>query len=61
MPANTMDVFEEWESDVRGYCRIYPTVFKSASNARQVDEAGKSYIDFFAAPGCSISATTTSV
>ncbi|MGD2132927.1 MAG: aspartate aminotransferase family protein [Maricaulaceae bacterium] len=46
-----MDVFETWESDVRGYCRTYPTVFKSASNARQVDEKGRSYIDFFGGAG----------
>ncbi|ROR72343.1 aspartate aminotransferase family protein [Bogoriella caseilytica] len=43
--------FEQWESEVRGYCRAYPTVFASASNARQVDEDGKSYIDFFAGAG----------
>jgi len=46
-----MEVFERWESDIRGYCRTYPTVFKTASNARQVDENGKSYIDFFAGAG----------
>lgn len=46
-----MNVFEKWESDIRGYCRLYPTVFTSASNARQVDEAGKSYVDFFAGAG----------
>jgi diaminobutyrate-2-oxoglutarate transaminase len=46
-----MDVFDQWESEVRGYCRVYPTVFQSASNARQVDESGKSYIDFFAGAG----------
>lgn len=46
-----MDVFEKWESEIRGYCRLYPTVFKSASNARQIDEAGKSYVDFFAGAG----------
>ncbi len=46
-----MQVFERWESEIRGYCRAYPTVFKSASGARQVDEAGKSYIDFFAGAG----------
>ncbi|MGM0563300.1 MAG: aspartate aminotransferase family protein [Pseudomonadota bacterium] len=46
-----MQVFEQWESEIRGYCRAYPTVFKSASNARQVDEDGKSYIDFFAGAG----------
>ena len=46
-----MELFERWESEVRGYSRNYPTVFKSASNARQTDEAGKSYIDFFAGAG----------
>lgn len=46
-----MDVFEQWESEVRGYCRTWPTTFASASNARQVDEAGKSYIDFFGGAG----------
>lgn len=46
-----MDLFELWESEIRGYCRAYPTVFASASNARQVDEQGRSYIDFFAGAG----------
>ncbi|MCG7309738.1 aspartate aminotransferase family protein [Brachybacterium sp. ACRRE] len=44
-------VFEQHESEIRGYCRNYPTVFASASNARQVDEDGTSYIDFFAGAG----------
>lgn len=46
-----MTPFEQWESQVRGYCRAYPTVFVSASNARQVDEEGRSYIDFFGGAG----------
>lgn len=46
-----MHVFEQWESDIRGYSRTYPTVFASASNARQVDESGRSFIDFFAGAG----------
>jgi diaminobutyrate-2-oxoglutarate transaminase len=49
--AQGTEVFQQWESELRGYCRLYPTVFKSASNARQVDEGGKSYIDFFAGAG----------
>lgn len=44
-------VFESHESTIRGYCRNYPTVFASASNARQVDEDGTSYLDFFAGAG----------
>lgn len=46
-----MELFEQWESEIRGYCRAYPTVFKTASNAIQVDENGKTYIDFFAGAG----------
>jgi diaminobutyrate-2-oxoglutarate transaminase len=45
------DIFEQWESNIRSYCRAFPTVFTSASNARQVDEDGRSYIDFFAGAG----------
>ncbi len=44
-------IFEQWESGIRGYSRAYPTVFSSASNARQIDEAGRSYIDFFSGAG----------
>ncbi|PWH06641.1 diaminobutyrate--2-oxoglutarate transaminase [Brachybacterium endophyticum] len=44
-------VFENHESEIRGYCRNYPTVFATASNARQVSEDGTSYIDFFGGAG----------
>ncbi|WP_114854747.1 aspartate aminotransferase family protein [Brachybacterium sp. YJGR34] len=44
-------VFEQHESTIRGYSRAYPTVFASASGARQVDEEGRSYLDFFAGAG----------
>ncbi len=46
-----MSIFEERESDIRAYCRVYPTVFDTAKNARQTDENGKEYIDFFAGAG----------
>lgn len=46
-----MELFEQWESEIRGYSRAYPTVFTKASNARQEDEQGRSYIDFFAGAG----------
>lgn len=46
-----MNVFDERESDIRAYCRVYPVVFDKASNARQTDENGKEYIDFFAGAG----------
>lgn len=46
-----MSIFEQRESNLRGYCRIYPTVFTTAYNARQTDENGREYIDFFAGAG----------
>ncbi|MCU4676424.1 diaminobutyrate--2-oxoglutarate transaminase [Catenovulum sp. 2E275] len=46
-----MSIFEQRESDIRAYCRVYPVVFKTADNARQTDEDGKEYIDFFAGAG----------
>ena len=46
-----MDIFERRESNVRGYCRAFPTVFAKAKNAEQWDENGKRYIDFFAGAG----------
>lgn len=46
-----MSIFEERESDIRAYCRVYPVVFDTALNARQTDENGKEYIDFFAGAG----------
>lgn len=46
-----MTIFEQRESAIRAYSRVYPVVFKSALNARQTDENGKEYIDFFAGAG----------
>ncbi|MBU2886577.1 aspartate aminotransferase family protein [Gilvimarinus agarilyticus] len=46
-----MSIFTARESEIRGYCRVYPVVFDTASNAIQVDDQGKEYIDFFAGAG----------
>lgn len=46
-----MSIFDQRESDIRAYCRVYPVVFDKADNARQTDENGKEYIDFFAGAG----------
>lgn len=46
-----MKTFEQHESAIRGYSRVYPTVFDKAENARQIDTKGKEYIDFFAGAG----------
>lgn len=43
--------FERYESNVRTYCRAFPTVFCNAKGARLFDEAGRAYIDFFAGAG----------
>lgn len=44
-------VFETYESEVRSYCRKFPTVFTKAQNATLFDEEGNSYIDFFCGAG----------
>ncbi|GAB1259269.1 aspartate aminotransferase family protein [Aurantivibrio plasticivorans] len=46
-----MTIFEKRESSIRAYSRVYPVVFKSATNARQTDANGNTYIDFFAGAG----------
>ena len=46
-----MRSFEEIESNVRGYCRAFPTVFRHARGACLYDEQGRRYIDFFAGAG----------
>ena len=44
-------VFENIESNVRSYCRNFPTVFTKAKGAIMTDENGKDYVDFFAGAG----------
>lgn len=44
-------VFENYESNVRSYCRSFPTVFVKAKGSVMTDEAGKDYVDFFAGAG----------
>ncbi|GAA2304674.1 diaminobutyrate--2-oxoglutarate transaminase [Actinomadura luteofluorescens] len=46
-----MDVFDRMESEVRGYCRSWPTVFTAAQGSHMTDENGKTYLDFFAGAG----------
>lgn len=46
-----MNVFERYESQVRSYCRGWPTVFTRAQGSRITDEDGRSYLDFFAGAG----------
>ena len=46
-----MDVFERLESEVRSYCRNWPTVFHTAQGSRIHDEHGRTFLDFFAGAG----------
>ncbi|MCP8899799.1 diaminobutyrate--2-oxoglutarate transaminase [Gilvimarinus xylanilyticus] len=46
-----MRIFEEMESEVRGYVRSFPTVFDVAKGSELFDENGTRYIDFFAGAG----------
>ncbi len=46
-----MTIFDDRESEIRAYARTYPVVFDKAENARQTDENGNEYIDFFAGAG----------
>lgn len=46
-----METFERLESEVRSYCRMFPTVFSTAKGHLVRDEAGREYIDFFAGAG----------
>ena len=45
------NAFENYESNVRSYCRSFPTVFTKAKGSVMTDEDGKEYIDFFAGAG----------
>lgn len=47
----SMHVFEALESEVRSYCRSFPTVFTRAKGYKMWDAAGHEYIDFFAGAG----------
>ncbi|MEW2526947.1 diaminobutyrate--2-oxoglutarate transaminase [Streptomyces sp. NPDC047071] len=46
-----LSVFETLESEVRSYCRGWPTVFDRAQGSRMYDEDGHEYLDFFAGAG----------
>ena len=44
-------VFEQYESEVRSYCRKFPEVFTTSKGAIIRGESGKEYIDFFCGAG----------
>lgn len=46
-----MDIIKKRESEVRGYCRSFPTTFATSEGATLTDIDGRNYIDFFAGAG----------
>ncbi|MGP3972087.1 diaminobutyrate--2-oxoglutarate transaminase [Streptomyces sp. 6N223] len=46
-----LSVFEAVESEVRSYCRGWPTVFDRAQGSYMYDEDGHTYLDFFSGAG----------
>ena len=46
-----MNIFEKYESEVRGYCRSFPVVFETAKGVHMKGADGKDYLDFFAGAG----------
>lgn len=45
------DLYEQYESNVRSYCRRFPAVFDKAQNDIITDTDGHRYIDFFCGAG----------
>ena len=46
-----MSIFDTLESQVRSYCRSWPTVFDRAAGSWMYAEDGKPYLDFFSGAG----------
>lgn len=46
-----MSIFNRLESEVRSYCRLFPTVFTTGVGDYLTDENGKTYIDFLSGAG----------
>ncbi|MCL2736088.1 MAG: aspartate aminotransferase family protein [Propionibacteriaceae bacterium] len=44
-------IFTTYESEVRSYCRTFPTVFTKAKGSLLTDQDGRTYIDFFNGAG----------
>ncbi|MBP1325835.1 diaminobutyrate-2-oxoglutarate transaminase [Leucobacter exalbidus] len=46
-----LEIFDRFESEVRGYVRSFPVVFEQAQGSTLHTEDGKEYLDFFAGAG----------
>jgi diaminobutyrate-2-oxoglutarate transaminase len=47
----SMQIFEQYESNVRSYSRAFPVVFTQAKGAFLIDEQDRTYIDFLSGAG----------
>ena len=46
-----LDAVQRYESEVRSYCRSFPTIFDTAKGSRIWDKNGKEYLNFFDGAG----------
>ncbi|MBO9577145.1 MAG: diaminobutyrate--2-oxoglutarate transaminase [Microbacteriaceae bacterium] len=46
-----LSIFDQYESDVRGYIRAFPTLFAAARGSHLIAADGAEYLDFFAGAG----------
>jgi diaminobutyrate-2-oxoglutarate transaminase len=46
-----LELFEQHESNVRSYCRAFPTIFDKARGSRVWSVDGREFVDFFAGAG----------
>ncbi|MDT0265175.1 diaminobutyrate--2-oxoglutarate transaminase [Streptomyces sp. DSM 44915] len=46
-----LSIFETLESEVRSYCRNWPTIFDRSRGSYLYDEDGRTYLDFFMGAG----------
>lgn len=44
-------IIENYESEVRSYCRSWPVVFKKAKGSKLYSTSGREYLDFFSGAG----------
>ncbi|MDY7095870.1 MAG: diaminobutyrate--2-oxoglutarate transaminase [Acidobacteriota bacterium] len=47
----SLEIFDRLESEVRGYCRMFPDLFERAAGARLYTHDGREYLDFFSGAG----------
>lgn len=46
-----LDIFEQYESEVRGYIRSFPVLFDRAAGSTLITDDGREYLDFFSGAG----------